>query len=88
MGSGDCSFQKKLKENVTSDLSSVLGIAATEDLGMDLGAPLIHKKLSKKSFTFILDKMRKKLSGWKSNSLSFTGRVTLAQASLSNIQGM
>lgn len=31
--------------------------------------------------------MRRKLAGWKANSLSFAGRVTLAQASLSSIPG-
>lgn len=31
--------------------------------------------------------MRKKLSGWKTHSLSFSGRITLAQASLYNIPG-
>lgn len=31
--------------------------------------------------------MKKKLSGWKATSLSFAGRITLAQASLDNISG-
>lgn len=35
----------------------------------------------------MLEKMRKKLTGWKANSLSFAGRVTLAQSTLSSILG-
>lgn len=43
--------------------------------------------MAKQSFSFILDKMCKKLAGWKAKSLSFAGKVTLAQASLLNIPG-
>lgn len=39
---------------------------------------MIHQRISKHSFKFILDKMKKKLAGWEANSLSFAGRVTLA----------
>lgn len=57
----------------------------TQDLGCYLGTPMLHQKALKSSFSFIIDKMKKKLSGWKVSSLSFAGRVTLAQASLSVI---
>lgn len=46
-----------------------------------------HQNISKHSFSFILDKMRKKMFSWKANSFSFLGRITLAQASLSSIPG-
>lgn len=35
----------------------------------------------------MIDKMKNKMSGWEAYSLSFAGRVTLAQASLANITG-
>ncbi|GAU36816.1 hypothetical protein TSUD_219190 [Trifolium subterraneum] len=46
------------------------------------GAPMIHQRISKQSFAYLLDKMRKTLSGWKAKTLSFASRVTLAQTSL------
>lgn len=80
-------FSKNLNFQDTEQISQALGIAKTEDIGIYLGAPMIHQRSSKHTFNFILDKMKKKLVGWKANSLSFAGRVTLAQASLSNIPG-
>lgn len=54
---------------------------------MYLGAPMLHQRLARHQFTFVLDKMRKKLSGWKASFLSFAGRVALAQSSLASIPG-
>lgn len=48
---------------------------------------MLHQRTLKHSFSFILDKMGKKLSVWKANSLSFAGRVTLAQSSLASMHG-
>lgn len=68
-------------------LSGLLGIAETKDLGRYLGVPLLHHRASKQHYSFLLDRMRKKLTSWKASTLSFDGRVTLAQSSLSNIPG-
>jgi hypothetical protein len=42
---------------------------------MYLGAPMIHQRISKQSFAYLLDKMCKKLSGWKAKTLSFADGV-------------
>jgi len=80
-------FSKNTNPNIVTNLSGILDIEETKDLGCYLGAPVIHQKISKHSFSFLIDKMRKKLTGWKENSLSFAGRITLAQSSLANIPG-
>lgn len=64
-----------------------LVIPKTDDLGRYLGVPLLHHRGSKTTYSFILEKMREKLSSWKSASLSFAGWVTLAQSSLASIPG-
>lgn len=46
---------------------------------------MFHQQGTKKSFRFILDKIRNKLTGQKTSTIFFAGKVTLAQASLSNI---
>jgi hypothetical protein len=80
-------FSNNVSGDLASTLSRDLGIEITKDLGVYLGAPMLHRRASKSDYEFILDKMRKKLSGWKANSLSFAGRVTLAQSSLTSIPG-
>lgn len=80
-------FSNNVPEDTTSRLSQELGIQITSDLGVYLGAPMIHQRASAQSYKFVLDRMRKKLSGWKATSLSFAGRITLAQSSLANIHG-
>lgn len=80
-------FSLNTSEELATSLSAALGVNITKDLGVYLGAPMLHQRLSKHSFTFVLDKMRRKLSGWKASKLSFAGRVTLAQSSLANIPG-
>lgn len=76
-------FSDNMDSSQVVTLSDALGVNVTKDLG----APILHQRMAKQSFSFILDKMRKKLAGWKAKSLSFAGKVTLAQASLLNILG-
>ncbi|CAN1801902.1 Putative ribonuclease H protein At1g65750 [Linum perenne] len=62
-----------------------LGVHETQDLGRYLGVPIIHGRITKETYGFILDRMRKKLDGWKCNTLSLAGRVTLATTVLNYI---
>ncbi|KAE8714784.1 hypothetical protein F3Y22_tig00110187pilonHSYRG00036 [Hibiscus syriacus] len=48
----------------------------------NLGMPLLHKRVIKSTFEFIIDKFRKKLNGWVATKLSLAGRVTLAHSTL------
>lgn len=80
-------FSKNTKNEDAVNLSNLLGIDQTDNSGIYLGAPLLHQRVSKQSVSFVLDKMKKKLSYWKSKSLSFSGRITLAQACLYSILG-
>lgn len=74
-------FSSNVSDVQSLSLSYALGGNITKDLGKYLGASMLHQRISKHSFTFMLDKMRKKLFGRKANTLSFAGRVILAQAS-------
>jgi hypothetical protein len=80
-------FSNNMKESNAQVICDILGVEQTSDLGTYLGAPMIHQRITKNTFSFLIDKMRKKLSCWKSNSLSFAGRITLAQSSLTSILG-
>ena len=50
-----------------------------------MGVPFIYDCYKSSDFQFIIDKLMKRLNGWKSNSLSLAGRVTLAKSALSTI---
>lgn len=51
--------------------SSTLNIQPTNNLGMYLGFPLSTDKLNHKSYTFILDKLNKKLQSWLGEHISY-----------------
>lgn len=51
----------------------------TKDLGNYLGVPLIHGRVHNNHFDNILQKLQKKLNGWKANVLSLARRATLVQ---------
>lgn len=77
-----------LSQNSATSLSNDLGIVITSDLGKYLMAPMLHQRISKNSYSFLLDRMRKNISRWKAMSLSFAGWIILAQSSLMSIPGM
>lgn len=62
-----------------------MGIPITHNNGKYLGIPMVHHRVSKASYSFLIDKVRKKLLGWKARSPSFVGRVSLAQSSLMSL---
>lgn len=57
----------------------------TNDLGIYLGAPIIHGRIKKDHFKHVIEKVKRKLSGWKSSNLSLVGRATLVQPFTSTI---
>ncbi|CAN1835592.1 Putative ribonuclease H protein At1g65750 [Linum perenne] len=57
----------------------------TQDLGRYLGVPIIHGRNSKQLYRYLIERIDKKLAGWKVNSLSFAGRVSLALSALNTI---
>lgn len=74
-------FISPIVNNVKArSLSRLSGISLTQDLGNYLGIPLLHKKCNRSYFQFIIDKIQKRLSGWKTNLLSMIGRATLIQS--------
>ncbi|GLT42706.1 hypothetical protein SLA2020_166920 [Shorea laevis] len=78
-------FSRNVTIEVKTDICSTLNISETQALGKYLGFPITHKRLSKTDCSFIVDKVRSKLAGWKANMLSRAGRVTLVKSVLSAI---
>ncbi|XP_031120447.1 uncharacterized protein LOC116023586 [Ipomoea triloba] len=62
-----------------------LGFPLASNLGSYLGIPMLQQRVSRTTFTNVLDKMRRKLSTWKAKSLSIANRRILVQSSLSTV---
>lgn len=63
-------------------LCDASGIPVTNHLGKYLRVPSLQKRVSKRSFGYILEGMLKKLSNWKMDTLSLVGRMVHIQSSL------
>lgn len=61
-------------------ISMEFGIPQTHHLGKYLGVPLIHERVQSTHFDYLIDKVRLRLSGWKSSLLSRASRLVLIQA--------
>ena len=75
-------FSPNVDRDTRESLCDILGFASTPFLGKYFGFPLKHPGSSSQEYNFILDRVKQKLSGWKTNMLSLVGRTVLIQASL------
>lgn len=71
-------FSPNVPGDTRSSLADILCFHSTPNLGKYLGFPLKHVRSSSQDYNFIIEKVQRKLAGWKSSLLSFTGRVVLA----------
>lgn len=78
-------FSNNVKNDIVDTLSNVLGMPYTKNIGNYLGIPIIHSRVQKKAYTYLVDKVRRKLTSWKARTLCFAGRVTLAQSTVMNL---
>ena len=70
-------FSPNVDSDMRDSLCEILGFRLTNSLGKYLGIPIRHQGSSPHDFSLILDRMKQKLAGWKSNLLSMAGRVVL-----------
>lgn len=66
-------------------LGEMFGIPVTNNLGKYLGVPILQKRVSRRSFDYIMEGMHNKLSNWKMGTLSLAGRRVLVQSSLATM---
>ncbi|KAF7151625.1 hypothetical protein RHSIM_Rhsim02G0095600 [Rhododendron simsii] len=74
----NCDSIMRLLANIRRGYATDLSLCLTHDLGHYLGVPLLHDRASKRRYEYIIEKIKKILSGWKANS--FMGRNTLVQS--------
>lgn len=70
---------------VANQLADMCGSPLTSDLGKYLGVPLIHKRITRNTYNYLLDKVSTRLASWKARTLSLAGRLTLIKSVTSSI---
>ena len=78
-------FSSNVNRERGERISQASGIASTRDLGKYLGMPILQKRINKDTFGDVLEKVASRLAGWKKQTLSLAGKVTLTKAVLSSI---
>ncbi|PNX99664.1 ribonuclease H, partial [Trifolium pratense] len=73
-------FSKKVPENVQLEITQILPMKRVEHFSKYLGMPTDIGRSKHQVFNHILDRVWKKLKGWKEKHLSFAGRSTLIKA--------
>jgi hypothetical protein len=56
------------------------GLKETLKLGNYLGVPALGKAPRVQDFQYMVDKVKARLTGWKTKHLSLAGRITLAKS--------
>ena len=74
-----------ISHSLASGISQILGIPLTKNLGKSLGVPIIHGRVTKQTYSEVLEKVQSRLSGWKAKNLSLAGRVTLRNSVTSSL---
>ena len=72
-------FSRNVKAEIKDLIIQKSGFSTTSDLGMYLGLPLIHKKVTNHTFKHILKKVQDKLVGWKTNCLSMDRKIVFTK---------
>lgn len=78
-------FSQNTPPEVSASISAQMGIATTSNLGRYVGIPITSGRKGKPEYSFLIDKIRSKLSGWKASSLSQASRISLAQSCILSI---
>ncbi|XP_010676027.1 uncharacterized protein LOC104891937 [Beta vulgaris subsp. vulgaris] len=80
------SFQctANISEDDKANFASILQMSETFDLGEYLGCPIIHSKVTKETFSSVINKTVGQLPKWKANALSQAGRSILIKSNLAS----
>lgn len=74
-------FSMNVSEDLATHISTEGNIPVTNDMGIYLGVSTLHAnvRVLKDTYQHFLDRVKAKLAGWKANSLSLAGLITLAK---------
>ena len=71
-------FSLNVSTEERAEMCDILGFHSTPSLGKYLGIPIKHSARTQ-DFGYIIEQVQSRFAGWKSNLLSFAGRLVLTQ---------
>lgn len=78
-------FSKNTPHLIEESISNIVSIETTKDIKKCLDVLVITSRKDKYSYAFKVNKVRNKLSCWKSNSLSMISQITLTQSCITSL---
>ncbi|KAJ8752286.1 hypothetical protein K2173_003922 [Erythroxylum novogranatense] len=79
-------FSAGISHEVLDDIHVATGFTMGQLPVRYLGVPLVAKRLTERDCVSLLDKVRKRVSGWAAKTLSFAGRTQLIKSVLFHVQ--
>jgi hypothetical protein len=80
MDKSEIMFSKKVPPDNKTNIGQILPMNMVEHFSKYLGMPTQMGRSKKQVFSYIQDRVWKKIKGWKAHHLSFAGRSTLIKA--------
>ena len=78
-------FSTNVNQTEVERISATIDILVTDDLGKYLGVPTLSKRVTKGMFQYIVDRVDKRLMGWRTKCLSLAGCAALFKSTLTAI---
>lgn len=79
------SFSRGVHQAVKNDITSILGVQVVEQHEKYLGMPAVVGKSKQHIFSFLRDRVWKRINGWGERTLSSAGKEVLIKAMLQSI---
>lgn len=73
-------FSKNVTTATRNELTRQLGYKHTTDLGKYLGVPILHSRVTRNTYSYMVERLKAKINQWNASNISLAGRVTLADS--------
>ena len=71
-------FYSNVKDENAVEIGKILDVGIAKQLGKYLGVLIHHRRVTKQSYAYVVNKMKEKISTWNARNISMAGRITLS----------